>query len=313
MAREVSSISQIKSNILRPALTSQYIVSIPTPSTSRVGAILQNLLSTDQEKLNLLCSDTTLPGSSLVTSKNDNDRTGVTNTHAYRRDFGQQVNMSFYVDAERYLPIKFFESWITMVSGTDLQTGDERSTNYSYRFRYPHGEDGYMAKQGLKITKFERDLYTEERRTNLLEDIVNVIAGTDFGTTDINRTGSRLEYEFFDAFPIAISSMPISYESSQLLKCTVSFSYTRYIINEISVGHVSKSSNVIMGPSGSAAANEFFQQNRDSLINDTRGRSFSNPQDIINRFGGSTRLQDAPPADPQGRTINPLTNSSSIA
>ena len=313
MAREVSSISQIKSNILRPALTSQYIVSIPTPSTSRVGAILQNLLSTDQEKLNLLCSDTTLPGSSLVTSKNDNDRTGVTNTHAYRRDFGQQVNMSFYVDAERYLPIKFFESWITMISGTDLQTGDERSTNYSYRFRYPHGEDGYMAKQGLKITKFERDLYTEERRTNLLEDIVNVIAGTDFGTTDINRTGSRLEYEFFDAFPIAINSMPISYESSQLLKCTVSFSYTRYIINEISVGHVSKSSNVIMGPSGSAAANEFFQQNRDSLINDTRGRSFSNPRDIINRYGGSTRLQDAPPADPQGRTINPLTNSSSIA
>ena len=146
-----------------------------------------------------------------------------------------------------------------------------------------------MAKQGLKITKFERDLYTEERRTNLLEDIVNVIAGTDFGTTDINRTGSRLEYEFFDAFPIAISSMPISYESSQLLKCTVSFSYTRYIINEISVGHVSKSSNVIMGPSGSAAANEFFQQNRDSLINDTRGRTFADPQDFINRFGSSDR------------------------
>ena len=310
MAREVSSISQIKSNILRPALTSQYIVSIPTPSTSRVGAILQNLLSTDQEKLNLLCSDTTLPGSSLVTSKNDNDRTGVTNTHAYRRDFGQQVNMSFYVDAERYLPIKFFESWMAMISGTDVQGGDQRSQSYSYRFRYP---DDYLAKQGLKITKFERDLYTEERRTNLLEDIVNVIAGTDFGTTDINRTGSRLEYEFFDAFPIAISSMPISYESSQLLKCTVSFSYTRYIINEISVGHVSKSSNVIMGPSGSAAANEFFQQNRDSLINDTRGRSFSNPRDIINRYGGSTRLQDAPPADSQGRTINPLTNSSSIA
>ena len=33
-----------------------------------------------------------------------------------------------------------------------------------------------------------------------------------------------------------------------------------------------------MGPSGSAAANEFFQQNRDSLINDTRERSFSNPR-----------------------------------
>ena len=84
MAREVSSISQIKSNILRPALTSQYIVSVPTPSTSRVGAILQNLLSVDQEKLNLLCSETSLPGSSLLTSQAVDDRTGVTNTHAYQ-------------------------------------------------------------------------------------------------------------------------------------------------------------------------------------------------------------------------------------
>ena len=286
MAREVSSISQIKSNILRPALTSQYIVSVPTPSTSRVGAILQNLLSVDQEKLNLLCSETSLPGSSLLTSQAVDDRTGVTNTHAYRRDFGQRIDLSFYVDAERYLPIKFFESWMAMISGTDVQTGDERSRNYSYRFRYP---DDYLAKQGFKITKFERDLYTEERRTNLLEDIVNVIAGTDFGSTNINRTGSRLEYEFFDVFPVSINSMPLSYESSQLLKCTVTFSYTRYIINEISVGHVSKSSNVITGPSGSAAANEFFQQTRDSLINDTRGRTFADPQDFINRFGSSDR------------------------
>ena len=37
-----------------------------------------------------------------------------------------------------------------------------------------------------------------------------------------------LTYTFIDAFPRAISSMPVSYEASDLLKCTVSFSYTRY-------------------------------------------------------------------------------------
>ena len=31
-----------------------------------------------------------------------------------------------------------------------------------------------------------------------------------------------------DAFPRTISSMPVTYDASDLLKCTVSFSYTRY-------------------------------------------------------------------------------------
>ena len=37
-----------------------------------------------------------------------------------------------------------------------------------------------------------------------------------------------LTYTFIDAFPRAISSMPVTYDASDLLKCTVSFSYTRY-------------------------------------------------------------------------------------
>ena len=37
-----------------------------------------------------------------------------------------------------------------------------------------------------------------------------------------------LTYTFIDAFPRTISSMPVTYDASDLLKCTVSFSYTRY-------------------------------------------------------------------------------------
>jgi hypothetical protein len=36
-------------------------------------------------------------------------------------------------------------------------------------------------------------------------------------------------YSFFNAFPVSVGSMPVSYESSQLLKVTVSFTYDRYI------------------------------------------------------------------------------------
>ena len=42
-----------------------------------------------------------------------------------------------------------------------------------------------------------------------------------------------LEYEFVRSFPIAISSMPVSYDASNLLSCNVSFSYIRYVVHPV--------------------------------------------------------------------------------
>ena len=44
--------------------------------------------------------------------------------------------------------------------------------------------------------------------------------------------GRYLRYRFLQAYPISINSMPVSYDSSQLLKCTVSFTYTRYVVSQ---------------------------------------------------------------------------------
>jgi hypothetical protein len=41
--------------------------------------------------------------------------------------------------------------------------------------------------------------------------------------------GKTLEYEFINSYPISVASMPVSYDSSSLLKCSVSLSYIRYI------------------------------------------------------------------------------------
>jgi hypothetical protein len=43
--------------------------------------------------------------------------------------------------------------------------------------------------------------------------------------------GRILQYQFTNAYPISIDSMPVSYDSSQVLKCTVAFNYSRYIVN----------------------------------------------------------------------------------
>ena len=286
MAREVSSISQIKANILRPALTSQFIVQVPLPPGLPRDR-LTRILGADQEKLNLLCCDTVLPGSSFVTSEALDDHTGVTERHAYRRNYGQQIDLTFYVDADRYLPIVFFETWMAYISG-DMYS-QPKNSNFSHRFQYPKD---YKA-AGFKIKKFERDYWTQTKRPNPLEDIVNIIAGTDFGSTKTDKTGTDIEYEFIDAFPIAMNSIPISYETSQLLKCTVSMAYTRYVVNQV-INYPPKNvgSNLVTEPTPSAAANEFFQDNRNSVINDPNPTKFIEPKTFIEKFGDGQVIQD---------------------
>ena len=291
MAREVSSISQIKSNILRPALTSQYIVQIPLPSDpdAMSGSTLRRIIGADQEKLNLLCAEASIPGSSLLTSEAVDDRTGVTERHAYRRNFGQQIDLTFYVDAEKYLPITFFEAWMAVISGEGLQAQNNRNDNYSYRFRYPNQ---YQAKQGLKIKKFERDYYSQRRKSNPLEDIVNIIAGTDLGTTVTERSGPDIEYEFLNAFPISINSMPISYDTSQLLKCTVSFAYTRYIVNKVTLGRIGELGDGPTPSAGENALSSLFESAKQSLINDKSAPVFAEPKTFLEKFGSGRTLPD---------------------
>ena len=198
------SVSEIKSTLLRPALTSHFQVTIPFPPEIR------DVLGTEQDGLNLACSDASLPGSQLATLENNNDRTGVTEKHAYRRQFDDRIDLTFYVDAKEYMSIRFFEAWISYIMNEDTESnpfsgnanagGGEpnlASRAYHYRVKYPND---YIADQGLSITKFERDYQ------------------------------QQLTYEFIRSFPLSISSMPVSFDASSLLKLTVSMSYIRYIV-----------------------------------------------------------------------------------
>ena len=199
------SVSEIKSALLRPALTSHFQVTVPFPPE------IKDVLGTGQDGLNLACSDASLPGSQLATLENNNDRTGVTEKHAYRRQFDDRIDLTFYVDAKEYTSIRFFEAWISYIMNEDLQSNpfaggggptpaqqpSLASRAYHYRVKYPND---YIADQGLSITKFERDYQ------------------------------QQLTYEFIRSFPLSISSMPVSFDASSLLKLTVSMSYIRYIV-----------------------------------------------------------------------------------
>ena len=208
---KIRSVTDIKSKLLRPALTSFYEVDIDLPKGD--GALASRLSSLradgseDQDVLNLRCSEASLPGSNLATLETTNTYHGVTERHAYRRVYDDRLDLTFYVDAEKYLAIRFFERWINGIMKEDTLDSDDGKSpldpTFTYRARY---SKDYVSPQGLKVRKFERDF---------------------------DRTGSILEYTFVNSYPFSISAMPVSYESSSLLKCTVSFSYLRYVLNEL--------------------------------------------------------------------------------
>ena len=250
-------VSDLKSNLLRPSLSAYFLVEIPFPN-GELGTKLRELVGVSQEKLNLHCSEASLPGSSLATYEVDNDRTGVTERHAYRRIFDGTIDLTFYVDAEEYLPVKFFETWMRSIVNEDPDLNpfsqgvpspeqipaNLKSKVYNYRNKYPNS---YMADQGLKVFKFERDY------------------------------SNVLEYEFIRAFPSGLNSMPVSYDGNDLLRCTVSMSYIRYIMN---------------GPYANPfkytpAAESFFENNRRSILNDNSGLDFGFDP---GRFGQGGRI-----------------------
>ena len=197
------SIDKIKNNILNLAQTSVYQVKLQPPGDSSSG--LQRFLSNrginysrDGEFIELSCSDTNLPGSSLATHDVTNDYPGVTEKFAYRRIYDETIDFTFYVDSE-YKVVEFLDGWMNYATGqgTTFSTDEYVNRTRFYRMNYPN----LYKTDNLYVTKFEKN-----------KDIT-------FSMT----------YQFIGAFPVNIVSMPVSYEASNILKCTASFSYIRYI------------------------------------------------------------------------------------
>ena len=203
------SISMVKAQLLNPATTSHFQVSVSFQN-SRFNKFKSEIgLNLDQGRLNILCSDTTLPGSRFLTSEINNNLPGVRERHVYRRSYDDQINLTFYCDADQYLPIRFFEAWMNFIAGTSTSE-NVASQKYSYRVKFP---SEYQNGSSLEITKFEKNL-------------------------DSRRKTKILTYKFVNCFPLAINTMPVSYDASNLLKCTVGMAYTRYFIEDRPAGVV---------------------------------------------------------------------------
>ena len=188
--------AQVKSNLLNIAQTSIYMVKVQPP----LG--VQNFMNqqgrgfdygNDGRDIEFLCTEASLPGTTLATHDVTADYMGVTEKMAYRRIYDESIDMTFYVD-KKYNVIEFFDGWIDYISNTNDKRA-MKSPYVNYRMNYP---ESY--KTNIFLTKFEKD-----------------------------AVGSYLHYTFVDAFPQNVTSIPVSYEGSNLLQCSVSMSYIRYV------------------------------------------------------------------------------------
>ena len=199
------SVSKIKSRLLNTAQSSLYRLTIPVPQAVRNRVSLNSL---DYDNINLLCCEAALPGSSLTTHEATNDYAGVTEKMAYRRMYDETISLTFYVDRD-YKVLKLFETWMDYITGID-DTSTYEAPYVSYRMSYP-----VTYKNNIFITKFESDQFMRE------------YSNSRKASARVPRT--MLEYTFVNAFPLSLTSMPVSYEGAQVLKCNVSFNFIRYV------------------------------------------------------------------------------------
>ena len=143
----------------------------------------------------IMCSDASLPSSSLATGEVRNDFIGVPQEFAHTRLY-TDIDFTFYIDND-YKILRIFEGWIDYISSGSSREIDELSDNYYRRMRYP---DSYKV-QSMFISKFEKD-YKQQ-----------------------------LDYQFVNAFPKLMTAIPVSYGGADILKVSVSFNYDRYIVN----------------------------------------------------------------------------------
>jgi len=143
----------------------------------------------------ILCSDASLPASAFATAEVKDNFIGIPQEFAHTRLY-TDIDFTFYVDQD-YTLLRIFEGWMDYIaSGADGDGVGLGDRGFYRRFKYP---DDYKC-DTMSITKFEKNIE------------------------------STLLYEFVNAFPKAISSMPVTYGTAELLKITVSFNYDRYVV-----------------------------------------------------------------------------------
>ena len=263
-------ISDIMPKLQNVAQTSKFLVKFVVPRGS-CRTFLRKKGINDRfisDNVGLLCNSASLPGSAHASINTAGDFQGLVERFAHTRNF-TQINFDFYVDDE-YKSLRFIEHWMEFISGSS--NANPVNDSYHFKMRYP---EEYKSND-TRIVKFEKNHF------------------------------QFLEYRFVGLFPLSLNSVPVSYNNSQVLKASASFSYDRYICGESSslaraLG-LDLNNNRFTGKSGQGDNRTYNAENSlnevisgVSLLNSNTGYTVNNstvPYDQIRTGSVTTRVPE---------------------
>ena len=176
------------------------------------------------QKMKIMCTEAELPGTSFQTSLAVGHHQGIQEEFPNLRTF-PPLNLSFYVDADHVI-IEVLEKWMTYINPI---TTNKRQLNAYGRFNYP--ED---YKEIIHITKFERDAFIDDidNENNKISDAAPDTGGFNGEFVVVRKPTTKLmSYEFVNIWPTNMTSMRLAYGSSNVLRCSMQFSYDRFFTN----------------------------------------------------------------------------------
>ena len=182
------------------AQTNHFLVTFSTLTPSVESYLarytkIRNVKEFLSRRAGILCSDASLPTSTLATAEVKDNFMGIPQQYAHTR-FYTDIDFSFYID-EDYTLLKIFEGWMEYISSGSNSFARQDDQAYYRRMQYP---DSYKC-NNMFINTFEKNY----KRT--------------------------LRYRFVNVFPKAINPVPVSYGAADILKVSVSFNFDRYIVN----------------------------------------------------------------------------------
>ena len=198
------------------AQTSQYRAHIVFPSAVRQSLLEVGMGADLLNEIGILCKATSLPGSSLATHDVMNDFYGVQQKHAYKRQFDNTIDITFFIDKD-YQTLYTFEGWMEYIM--PLMGQNQLSRNVYYNAQFP---ENYRAE--LYLYKFNKD-----------HDGVDGFRENARPAKFTYGKPGDIVYTFIGAFPQNISSAAVSYDPSSNLEFTVTFAYERYITDKTGI------------------------------------------------------------------------------
>ena len=273
-------VDKIKSTVARPSLDTFYEVNFSfgkyqtwlrgeTPGKRRTQG-------TDfMQKMKLMCTQAEIPGTSFVESSVTGHHQGITEAFPNLRNF-PPLDLVFYVDADHVI-LEVLESWMSYIN--PIFDSSIRDNSAFTRFNYP--ED---YKETIHLTKFERDTFIRESR-------------------NASYQSNMTSYEFVNVWPIDLTSMRVAYGDSNVLRCSVQFSYDRFFTtfnyNDIQK-QVVNTSDGIVNTKEQNASNTYpdgfnFGKSTDDFSKDPRYQSTGGPNKKKVQTSRGTRFRSGLP------------------